>query len=711
MYRVSVDVGGTFTDCLVLGEEGELRQFKSPTTPHDPSLGFLACLEKAAKDFRRPLATFLADVDLLIHGTTLATNTLINENGAKTGLITTKGFQDVIEIRRGYKNIRASMYNVFVPPYKPLVRRRHRLEVEERVLDSGEILTPLNEEEARTAAARLKEAGMESIAVCFLHSYANPRHEQRAAEIARAAFVVSPSNHGGYVTASHDILPVWREFERFSTTVVSAYVGPVVERYLTALVKRLEESGFKKNLLLMLSSGLVETVAHCVPRAVLLIGSGPAAAPAGAAYIGESTGRRSLISIDMGGTSLDVCLIREGEIPTTTESWVGEERVAIKMVDIHSAGAGGGSIAWIDSLGLLRVGPHSAGAAPGPACYGRGGKEPAVTDADLLLGYVPADFFLGGEIQLARDQAEEAVKKVAQPLGMSVAEAAQAIFTTVNSFMADQITEVSTKRGYDVRDFALVVGGGAGPVHGAAIAELLGIPTVLIPSVAAAYSAFGMFAMDVGRNYARSYICGAKNIDVEKVSRLYREMETEALAGFRANEIAPAEVVFRRSAEMRYGGQFHEVEVELSGGDLTAERLDATVNEFHKQHEKLYTFQMPWKSAEFLTFRLRATVPRAPFHLRRIDAGVPDRAPAVKRRRRCWFEGREVDTPVYDGARLLAGARFRGPAIIEETTTTVVVPASFDCAVDRWKNYLLTRMEKSHDPFDSLRVTVRKIEP
>ncbi|MDZ4345136.1 MAG: hydantoinase/oxoprolinase family protein, partial [Candidatus Binatia bacterium] len=623
--------------------------------------------------------------------TTLATNTLINENGAKTGLITTKGFQDVIEIRRGYKNIRASMYNVFVPPYKPLVPRRHRLEVEERVLDSGEVLTPLNEDEARATAAKLKEAGMESLAVCFLHSYANPQHEQRAADIAREVF------NGGYVTASHDILPVWREFERFSTTVVSAYVGPVVERYLKALVKRLEESGFKKNLLLMLSSGLVETVAHCVPRAVLLIGSGPAAAPAGAAYIGESTGRRSLISIDMGGTSLDVCLIRDGEIPTTTESWVGEERVAIKMVDIHSAGAGGGSIAWVDSLGLLRVGPHSAGAEPGPACYGRGGKEPTVTDADLLLGYVPADFFLGGEIELARDKAEEAVKKVAQPLGMTVAQAAQAIFTTVNSFMADQITEVSTKRGNDVRDFALVVGGGAGPVHGAAIAELLSIPAVLIPSVAAAYSAC-MFAMDVGRNYARSYICGAKNIDIEKVNRLYGEMEAEAVAGFRANGIAAAEIVFRRSAEMRYGGQFHEVEVELmgstsspQGGGFTAQQLETTVNEFHRQHEKLYTFRMPWKAAEFLTFRLRATAPRAPFHLRQIDEGGPDAAGAIKRRRRSWFDGQEVDTPVYDGARLLAGARFSGPAIIEETTTTVVIPARFDCAVDQWKNYLLTR--------------------
>ncbi len=685
MYRICVDVGGTFTDGLVLDEQGELRQFKSPTTPQDPSLGFLACLEKAAKHFHRPLAAFLGDVDLLIHGTTLATNTLINENGARTGLLTTKGFRDLIEIRRGYKNIRASMYNVFVPPYKPLVPRRYRMEVEERVTDAAEVLTALNETEVREATEKLKAAGMESLAICFLHSYANPQHEQRAAEIAKSHF------NGGYVTTSHEILPVWREFERFSTTVVSAYVGPVVERYLRALEKRLEESGFKRNLLLMLSSGLVETVAHCAPRAVLLIGSGPAAAPAGANYLGQAVNQPNLLSIDMGGTSLDVCLIRNGEIPTTTESWVGEERVAVKMVDIHSAGAGGGSIAWIDSLGLLRVGPHSAGAEPGPACYGRGGKDPTVTDADLLLGYVPADFFLGGEIQLSRDGAEEAVKQVAAPLGMTTVQAAQAIFTTVNSFMADQITEVSTKRGYDVRDFALVAGGGAGPVHAASIAELLNIPTVVIPSVAATYSAFGMFAMDIGRNFARSYICGAKRIDPERVKQLYQEMEAEALEGFRANGIRAEEVLFSRTADMRYGGQFHEVEVEF-GGDLTASALEDTVKKFHEKHEALYTFGMPWKSVEFLNFRLRATAARAPFRLREIGRGASAGALVPKRRRSCWFNGREVDTPVYDGTQLLAGCRFNGPAIIEETTTTVVVPESYLCAVDQWKNYLLTRL-------------------
>jgi len=689
MYRVCIDVGGTFTDGLVLDERGNLQQFKSATTPQDPSVGFLACLEKAAGAFHQSLSSFLADVDLLIHGTTLATNTLINESGAKTGMITTKDFRDIIEIRRGYKNIRTSMYNVFVPPYKPLVPRHSRLEVEERTVHSGEILTPLNEAQVPQAISKLKEKGVQSVAICFLHSYANPRNEQRATEIAKALF------DGAYITASHEILPVWREFERFSTTVVSAYVGPVVERYLRALEKRLKDSGFRGSLLLMLSSGLVETVEHCIPRAVFLIGSGPAAAPSGALYLGRAVDQQNLLSIDMGGTSFDVCMIRHGQIPTSTESWVGDERVAIKMVDIHSAGAGGGSIAWVDSLGLLRVGPHSAGAEPGPACYGKGGEAPTVTDADLLLGYVPADFFLGGEIPLNVERATQAVMKVADPLNMSVSQAAQAIFTTVNSFMADQISEVSTKRGYDIRDFALVVGGGAGPVHAATIADQLGIPTVVIPTVAATYSAFGMFAMDIGRDYARSYISRADRIDLDRVTRLYEEMEQEALEASRSMHVPSGQVVFTRSADTRYIGQFHEVEVEMARGKLGPGDIETALQSFHQKHEELYTFNMHWKGVEFLTFRLKAVAPKAPFHLRQIGQGGRDASAALKRRRSCWFNGREMDTPVYDGDKLLAGNLIQGPAIIEESTTTVVIPETFSCSIDERKNYVLTRRSQA----------------
>lgn len=697
MFRVTIDVGGTFTDCLVLDDEGHLRQFKAPTTPADPSVGFLAALTKAAAGYGLELGAFAGRIELIIHGTTLATNTLINRNGAKTGLITTDGFRDVIEIRRGFKNVRTSMYNVFVPPYEPLVERHLRLEAKERVLFDGTVHTALDEADVTAAAERLREQGIEAVAIGFLHAYANPDHERRASELARAALP------GVYVTASHEILPVWREYERFSTTVVSAYCGPTVERYLRALEARLAEAGFAGTLLLMGSDGLVESVEYCIPRVVYLIGSGPAAAPAGARFLGQGIGTDDILSVDMGGTSFDICMIRAGDIPTTTESWVQDERVAIKMVDIQSGGAGGGSIAWIDQLGLLRVGPKSAGGDPGPAAYGRGGTEPTVTDADLVLGYVPADFFLGGEIPLDAAAAAAAVGRVAEPLGMTVVDAAEAIRTTVDAYMADQITEVATRRGNDVRDFTLVAGGGAGPVHAATIADLLHIPRVVIPPIAATYSAFGMFAMDVGRNFARSYISRARLLDVERVNRLFADMEREAVEGFAELGVAAADVSFQRTADLRYVGQFHEVEVEVPAGHLTDASLEEAVTNFHGTHEELYTFNMPFQAVEFLTFRLRATTPKAPFELRRIEAGDGDAGRALKRTRTCRFDRRDVETPVYDGALLRAGDRFAGPAIVEETTTTVVVPPRYSCQVDEFRNYVLTRREAAADAGDDLR--------
>ncbi|MCY4369100.1 MAG: hydantoinase/oxoprolinase family protein [bacterium] len=711
MYRVAIDVGGTFTDCLVLDEQtGDLRQFKAPTTPPDPSVGCIDALAKAATAYGLGLPDFLGQVDLLIHGTTLATNTLINEDGARTGMITTKHFRDMLEIRRGYKNVRISMYNVFVPPYKPLIPRHLRLEAEERVLYTGEVLTTLDEDDVREAARRLGEEGIESVAIGFLHSYATPAHEQRAAEI-----VEEELGEGVYVTTSSQILPVWREWERFSTLAVSAYTGPAVKRYLLALEDRLAGNGFSGSLMMMLSDGLVETVENCIPRAVYLIGSGPAAAPAGAVHLGTQTGHKNLLSFDMGGTSIDIGVVMRGEIPTTTEGWVQDERVAIKMVDIVSAGAGGGSIAWVDSLGLLRVGPNSAGSDPGPACYGKGGEEPTVTDADLALGYIDPGFFLGGEIELDSGLAERAIMdRVAEPLGMTLEQAAEAIMTAVSSFTADEINEVSTRRGIDVRDLTLVAGGGAGPVHAAFIADILGLPNVIVPSVASTYSAFGMFAMDVGRNYARSYITRFVDLDAEKVQALYEDMEQEAVAGFEEMGYRAEDVGFHRTADLRYIGQFHEVEVEMPmdpGQDLTeaAEKtfrasvfrdaggmrmLDAVeeaIDNFHAKHYDLYTFNMPWQGVELLTFRLRATVPKAPFELHRIPEGGPDPSAALKSHRDCWFGGERVSTPVFDGGRLQAGNRIAGPAIIEEPTTTVVIPGSFVATVDAQRSYHLNR--------------------
>lgn len=685
MKRVSIDVGGTFTDCLVLDEQGRLREFKSPTTPADPVMGVLDSLGKAASAFSQPLNSFLEQVEILIHGTTLAINTLLTGRGAKTGMITTMNFRDVIEMRRGLRDQDVSMFDVFVPPYDPLVQRRWRIGVPERVRYNGEVIIPLDEKAVREAAEKLKAEGITSLAVCFLYSFVNTAHEKRAAEICSEVF------GSDRVTTSHEILPVWREFERFSTTAVSAYVQPVVADYLGRLESRLKEERFGGSLLMMLANGLVQTVEQCRGRAVYLLGSGPAAAPSAALNLSAPIMGKDLISVDMGGTSFDICAIRRGEIPMTTESWVGNHRVAIKMVDVHSIGAGGGSIAWIDSLGLLRVGPQSAGADPGPACYGHGSTEPTVTDADLVLGYVPADYFLGGSIPLSDESARHAVDSVAKQLDMTTEEAGQAIFETVNAHMADLITEVCTRRGLDVRDFTMVVGGGAGPVHAAFLAEQLGIGTVFVPSVAALYSAFGMLSMDLGRDFARSHVSRVDRVDPELVATLYKEMEEQALSEFAPLGIGREQINFSRTAEMRYIGQFHEVEVPISGEDTTASTLQKAVETLHERHQDLYSFAMPWMPAQFLTFRLLATVARAPFELQRLESSGSEGDGSIKRTRRCLWKGRELETPIYDGDSIGAGAMITGPAIIEERTTTVVIPEGFTCLVDDFRNYVLRK--------------------
>jgi N-methylhydantoinase A len=423
---------------------------------------------------------------------------------------------------------------------------------------------------------------------------------------------------------------------------------------------------------------------------VVLLHSGPAAAPSGAVYLGQHLGEKNLLSVDMGGTSFDVCMIEKAEIPTTTEHWENDQRVAIKMVDIASIGAGGGSMAKMDALSLLRVGPHSAGADPGPACYGNA-EDATVTDANVLLGYVPADYFLGGEMKLDEKASRRAMKPLMEKLGLDEKGAAEAIFRTVNANMANKITEVSTKRGHDIRDSIMIAGGGGGPIHAGFIADSLGIKRVVVPPVAALYSAFGMFAMDIGQDYARSFVTRAANPDLEGLNRIYAEIETEALAAFKQHGIPMDKIILKRSADLRYFGQFHEVEVDIAGGKITRETTEAAAAAFTHKHEELYTFAMPWKPVELLTLRLKASTPNVPFNLPHVAKGDADPKHAFKRRRTCRFNGRDLDTPVYDGEKVLAGNVISGPAIIEETTTTVVIPEAYVCSVDKYKNYILTR--------------------
>jgi len=682
---VSIDVGGTFTDCLVQEPGVPTRAFKVPTTPRHPADGVLQVLGKAAAFYRKSLPEFVTGIELLVHGTTLATNALLERKGAKVGMLTTWGFRDILELRRGFRHVGGrSIYDVFVPPYRPLVPRRNRLPITERTHENGQVSIAVDTAEVQAAVRHLLADGCESVAVCFLHSYANGANEREAAEVAARA---APAAH---VVASHEILPVWGEFERFSTTVVSAYVGNIVGRYLDDLQARLESLGLGGRLLIVQADGHVQSPWEVSRKAVYLVGSGPAAAPTAGLYLGAVHGWNNLISVDVGGTSCDVCLVRGGVVDDTTEGWVGEERVAIKMRDVHTVGAGGGSIAWIDSLGLLRVGPQSAGADPGPACYAKGGDAATVTDAALILGYVPSDYFLGGEIPLDEDQAREALDRVGRRLGLNPEETAQAVFTTINSFMADQISEISTRRGYDVRDFVLVGGGGAGPMHAGFLAELLGIQTVIIPQTAGLYSALGMQVMDIGRDYARTYVSPAATLRMDEVNALFAGMEREALAAFRRMGISDTEVRFTRSADMRYYRQFHEIEVPLPARPIGQADLAGILEQFHHRHKELYTFAMPFRSVEFITFRLRASVPRRA-EVRLHTGPMGDGVPAPKRERTASFAGRMMTVPVYEGQALRPGHRLRGPAIVEEATTTAVIPPGFDARVDTAHNYILTR--------------------
>ena len=684
MKQLTIDVGGTFTDCLVLDDTGQLQRFKASTTPDDPTRGFFAAVVKAAAHYGQSLDQFLGDVEQIVHGTTLGTNILITERGAKVGMITTKNFRDVLEMRRGIRNLHGSMFDMFIEPYAPLVPRDLRLGVEERTLYSGKILTPLNEDELRAAARKLLGADCTAIAICFLHSYANSENELKAKRIVQE---MAPNV---YVTTSQEILPVWREFERFSSAVVSAYIGPAVTRYARKLQSGLKEHGFRGRLLMMLANGLVQVVDECVDRAVYLLNSGPAAAPSAATYLGGLHKRDNLLSIDMGGTSFDVCVIRDGEIPTTTDSWVGEHRVAIKMVDVPTVGAGGGSLAWIDSLGLLRVGPQSAGADPGPAAYGKG-QDAAVTDADLVLGYIPADYFLGGDIKLDVARSHEAVARVGSRLNLTQDQTAQIMFTTINTVMANLITEVCTKKGHDVRDFTLVAGGGAGGIHAAAIAKQLSIPTVIVPRVAALMSAFGMFAMDLGLEYARSCARRQNQLDFAEINGLYADMRRRAKEDFARIGIAESQLSYQPTVEMRYVGQFHEVETELPAGDLNDEKLQLLLQSFHSKYEKMFTYSMTWRAVEFLTFRLKVTAPPRPLRMAAGAKATSSVETARRGSRKCLFDGgaKRVETPTYDWDRMEPGHKVVGPALIDDKTTTVLVVPGFGCEVDDYGNLML----------------------
>ncbi|MFQ5896999.1 MAG: hydantoinase/oxoprolinase family protein [Candidatus Methylomirabilia bacterium] len=682
-YRLGVDVGGTFTDFFLQPEARAPRLAKTPSTPADPSEGFLEGIAELAAGEGKTVAEFLGEITLIIHGTTVTTNAVLTGEVARVGLLTTRGFRDALAMRRG---IREAQYdNRYAPPL-PLVPRWLRLPVTERVEVSGAEAIPLDTADVGAALRRMVEGGVEAVAICFLHAWANPAHEVEAEELARATLAQA------YVTRSSAVLPQIRFTERVSTTVINAAVGPVLGRYLDRLTARLADSGFRGVLLIMQSNGGVAapSVARALAASTLL--SGPAAGPtAGLAYA-AANGVRDLITVDMGGTSFDVCLVKDGAAAVTVEGRIARYPFGLPMLAIHTIGAGGGSVAWIDEGGLLRVGPRSAGADPGPACYGRGSSRPTCTDADLLLGYLNAEYFLGGRLRLDPSAARAVVRaEIAEPLGISVEEAAAGIFEVINANMAAGIRHVSVERGQDPREFLLVAAGGAGPVHAVGIARELGLERLFIPRDSSIFCAAGMLLSDLRHDFVRSYVTPFEGFDRGRMESLVDELVAEGRAALAAEGAHGERAVVTLACDVRYIGQYHEITVPLLAEESRVGDLRGVAKRFHEAHDHLYGYALPDTPLELVNLRAMATglMPKPSLP----EAPPGDAAAALRHRRRVWVaEEREfTDTPVYDGLALGRGARLTGPAVVELATTAVVIPPRWAVDCDRHGSFLLER--------------------
>ncbi len=675
-YAIGIDIGGTFTDFLLVDEAtGAQVAHKSSSTPSDPSTAVLTGLREIALGLGLAPEDFAAQLRLVVHGTTVATNAVLTGRGARTGLLTTAGVRDILEMRRGVRS-REHLYDNKHTAPRPLVRRALRIPVDERVTVDGAVLREVTDEDARDAVKELIDRDVEALAICFMHSYAEPRNEERVLRAAR--------DLGGdrFVSASHEVLPQIRLYERVSTTVMNAYVGPVVQRYIHRLTERLAADGFAGALLIMQSNGGVATadVVERLPASTVL--SGPAGGPVAALRAARARGSEDCVLVEMGGTSFDASLVKDGQVQVTRNGEINGQSISLPMTEIHTIGAGGGSIAWVDSGNLLQVGPQSAGADPGPAAYGLGGSEPTVTDANVVLGYIDPDYFLGGRMTLRRDLAEQAIaERIAEPLGISVTEAAAGILEVVNLKMAAGTKDITVRRGFDPREFPLVVGGGAGPLHAAAIARELGIGEIIVPRRSAVLCASGMLQADLRHDYARSFARLWAPAEGPRAAAAARELIAEGDRVLAAEGVCPEDREAVVSLDLRYVGQHHEVTVEIPMAALegAADGVDEVAEAFHRRHRQLYGYSREQAAIEALTVRATAIGRRAG-----ALAPVPDDLPsepggASKGERSAWVgaSGGWQDVPVFEGGLLAPGERLAGPALVETATTCIWVPEDF----------------------------------
>jgi N-methylhydantoinase A len=685
-FRAGVDVGGTFTDIVLVEEAtGEISIAKVATVPADPSQGCINGIDKA-------LASFAIDpeeVAFTVHGTTIATNTIIEGKGAKAGLVTCEGFRDVLEIAF---QTRPTLYDVFYDRPKPLIPRYLCLGVPARIGSEGEELVPLDEEILRQRARFFRDEKVEAIAVAFLHSYLNPSHERRAAEILAEECPDIP------VVLSSDVCSEYREYPRTSTTVVNTVLVPRVAPYVERLESRLDERGIKSGLHLMTSSGGIMAAATTKHQPVHLIESGPAGGVIGAAFVARLSGYDNLLALDIGGTTAKAAVVNHGEPQIADEFEVGASAVATvtgargkgypvrtPVISLLEIGAGGGSIANVDPGGALTVGPQSSGADPGPVCYDRGGTEPTLTDANVVLGRINPDFFLGGEEKLNVGLAEEAMRRhVAEPMGLELMDAARSVIEIANARMTSALYFITVQQGIDPRDYVLVPSGGAGPMQAVAIARALGVGKVLVPPTPGVNSAVGLLATDLKHEVVRTFMTRADQADPQALGTVFGEMEAPTRALLDQEGVSEDRIEIRREIDMCYFGQSFQLRVSMTGG-IDASTAEVMSRAFHDRHEEVYGFCDREGATLFVNLRLTAIGKVDRPRLRQIEKGTVDAGAARKGRRRVYFSsaGGLVDCDLYDRGKLLFGNRFRGPAIIEQMDTTTVVPPDATVLVDR----------------------------
>ncbi len=690
MFKIGVDVGGTFTDLVLWSESGGLQTFKTLSTPADPSLGVLKGIGMMAAACGLSVAEFAAQTRSIVHGTTVTTNATLTRNGAKTGLLTTAGLRDALEMRRG---IREEQYNNRYQNVEPLVPRYLRRPVGGRLDYQGGEVTSLSMEDVQSALAAFRSEGVAAVAVCLMNSFANPDHERAVAEIVRSEMPEA------YLAVSSAVSPTIRFYNRVSTTVLSAYVGPILRDYLSSLTNRLAEAGFGEVLLIMQSNGGVAhpDIVSANPAMTLL--SGPAGGPSAAAAYSRTRGHDDCIIVDMGGTSFDASVVRGGMAAMTHDGDIDRLRMSLPMLAITTIGAGGGSIGRVDVGGLLRMGPQSAGAQPGPACYGRGGAKPTCTDANLVLGYLDPGFFAGGEMALDVDAARRAIQEcVAEPLKVSVEVAAAGMFRVINTNMAHGVREITVQRGIDPREFPMVVAGGAGALHACGIARELEMPGLIVPPTASVLCASGMLMTDLQHDYVRSLVCRFRDLELDRMRELVAEMTSEGRAELQREGISVGAAEFRVQLDLRYLKQYHEVTVDVTVASLDSGDLSTVAAAFHAEHNRLYGYDLREKGTdlELINLRVRGIGHADKPELPRIGRGSADPAAARKCARQAFSPERDefVEMPVFDGEALLAGNVIRGPALIERKDTTILVTESFTAQVDEYGSVVLTAAEE-----------------